>query len=51
MPHIQRRSFALSKLFSTAVEAKAAAVEEAIGWTDERLAFSHIRQRNVLKPG
>ena len=30
-------SFTLSKLFSTASEAKAVAVEEAITWTDERL--------------
>jgi hypothetical protein len=30
-------SFTLSKLFSTADEAKAAAVEEAIRWTDQRL--------------
>ena len=34
----QKHSFTLSKLFSNADDASAAAVEEAIVWTDQRLA-------------
>ena len=33
-----KHSFTLSRLFSNASEAKVAAVEEAIAWTDQRLA-------------
>jgi hypothetical protein len=38
-------SFTLSILFSTANEAKAVALEQAIGWADERLAGTSTHGR------
>jgi hypothetical protein len=35
----KKRSFTISRLFPTAYEAKAVAAEEAIAWTDQRLAY------------
>jgi hypothetical protein len=37
----EQHSFTMSKLFPTIYEAKAVAVEEAIAWTDQRLAHAN----------
>ena len=37
VPRDIKHSFTMSKLFSTAYEAKAVAVDEATAWTDQRL--------------